>query len=352
MKLNRIFVFAKLAKHLIISTILKKKILNTLKYLAFTLLGVIMFWFVYRDQDFNRIWHTLVNDVNYFWIVIALIMGLLSHLSRTLRWKIALEPLNEKPRTSNTFIAVMVSYFMNLLLPRAGEFVRCGLMAKYEKISFSKLLGTVVTERIVDVLMLLVIIVVVLLLEFDKIIEFIKQYPQVSENLFNVFHSPILWVSLFLLFVGIFVYLYLLKRKGKKNKFQVVLLSFSQGIKSILAMRRYKAYIGHTIFIWLMYFMMLYMYILSLDATRHLDIVSALTTFVFTSLAMIAPVQGGIGAWHFMAEKALNMYGIESADGKIFALLAHSTTNLLILVCGAICFIIVPYVNKGYHPIK
>ena len=331
---------------------MKKKILNTLKYLVFTLLGVTLFWLVYRDQDFTRIWHTLVNDVNYFWIVIALILGLLSHLSRTLRWKIALEPLDEHPRTSNAFIAVMVSYFMNLLLPRAGEFVRCGLMSKYEKISFSKLLGTVVTERIVDVLMLLVIIMVVLLLEFDKIIGFIKHYPQVSKNLSNVFHSPILWVSLVLLLSGIFVYLYLSNRKGKKNKIEEMFIGFTHGIKSILAMRRYKAYIGHTIFIWLMYFMMLYMYILSLDATRHLDIISALTTFVFTSMAMVAPVQGGIGAWHFMAEKALNMYGIESVDGKIFALLAHSTTNLLILVCGAICFIVVPFVNKGYHPKK
>jgi len=329
---------------------LKKKFYNTLKYLAFTSLGVLLFWLVYRDQDFSRIWFTLTNNVNYFWVSIAIVLGLLSHLSRTLRWKIALEPLGEKPRTINSFIAVMVSYFMNLLLPRAGELVRCGMLSKYEKISFSKLLGTVVTERIIDVLMMLVLVFVALLLEFDKIMSFANQYPQVSQNITNVLTSPILWIALLMAIGGVVAYVVISKRKGRKTKIEEIFISFSQGIKSVLMMRRYKAYIAHTIFIWLMYFLMLYLYILSLDATMHLNIISALTTFVFTSMSMLAPVQGGIGAWHFMAEQALGMYGIESADGKIFALLAHSTTNLLILVCGAICLIIVPFVNKNYQP--
>lgn len=342
----------KISKPYYKKVVLKKKFFNILKYLAFTSLGVLLFWLVYRDQDFSEIWYTLTHNVNYFWVVLAIVMGLLSHLSRTLRWKIALEPLGEHPRTINTFIAVMVSYFMNLLLPRAGELIRCGMLSKYEKISFSKLLGTVVTERIVDVIMMLVLVTVAVSLEFEKVMSFVDQYPQVAENINSIFRSPYLWLALFFLIAGVVLYYLMSKRRGKKSKIEAVLMNFSQGIKSVLKMRRYKTYIAHTVFIWLMYFLMLYMYMLSFDATRHLNVLSALTTFVFSSMSMIAPVQGGIGAWHFMAEKALGLYGIESVTGKVFALLAHSSTNLMILFCGAICLIVVPLVNKNYHPKK
>ncbi|HKK82086.1 MAG TPA: lysylphosphatidylglycerol synthase transmembrane domain-containing protein, partial [Prolixibacteraceae bacterium] len=235
---------------------MKKKIFNILKYIIFTALGIGMFWLVYRDQDFSEIWHTLSNEVNYTWVFISLSFGLLSHISRTLRWKIALEPLGEKPRTSNSFIAVMSSYFMNLLLPRMGEFVRCALITKYEKIPFSKLFGTVVTERIVDMVMLLVLFVSVIVLEFDKIISFGNDNPLVVENIKNIIHSPLLWGIFVISVLAFLFYVRLGKKSGKKNKIQAVISDFALGIKSILSMRRYKAYIAHTVFIWFMYYLM------------------------------------------------------------------------------------------------
>jgi uncharacterized protein (TIRG00374 family) len=343
---------ANLTKHLIIFAVLKKKIFNILKYITFTALGVGMFWLVYRDQDFTKIWYTLSNEVNYTWVAISLFFGLLSHISRTLRWKIALEPLGEKPRTSNSFIAVMTSYFMNLLLPRMGEFARCALMTKYEKIPFSKLFGTVVTERIIDMVMLLFIFVSIIILEFDKIISFGKDNPLVVENIQNVIQSPLLWGMLVISTLGLLFYVRLGRKSGKKNKIQAVISDFTLGIKSILSMRRYKAYIAHTVFIWLMYYLMLYSIFFSLDFTRHLTPLAGLLTFVFASFGMVAPVQGGIGAWHFMAEKALGLYGIESANGKIFALLAHSSMNLMVVVFGAICLILVPVINRNYTPVR
>ena len=327
---------------------MKKKILNTLKYLAFTLLGILLFWLVYRDQDFTKIWHTLTHDVNYSWVVLALILGLFSHISRTLRWKIALEPLGENPRTINAFIAVMLSYFMNLLLPRAGELARCGILSKYEKISFSKLFGTVITERIIDMIMLLFAFLIVLVLEFDKVLSFGNQNPAIVDNAIKLISSPLLWIILFLLVLGIILYLRFSKKRHGKSKILEIVGQFNQGIKSVLSMRRYKSYIAHTFFIWTMYFLMLYMIFFSLEATRHLGILAALSTFVFASFGMLAPVQGGIGAWHFMAEKTLGVYGIESADGKLFALLAHSSTNIMVLIFGLICIILIPIVNRKY----
>ncbi|MFA9389494.1 MAG: lysylphosphatidylglycerol synthase transmembrane domain-containing protein [Prolixibacteraceae bacterium] len=329
---------------------MSKKILNILKYIAFTALGGLLFWLVYRDQDFTKIWNTLKHDVDYRWIALSLFFGLLSHISRTLRWKIALEPLGYHPKTINAFITVMVAYFMNLLLPRMGEFVRCGMLSKYEKIPFSKLFGTVITERIVDVIMLVLMFCLVLGLEMDKVVDFGQQNPQVVSNLRGLIQSPYLWAILIASILGLTYYLRLSKKKQGVNKLESIINDFVQGIKSVLAMKRYKAYIGHTIFIWLMYFMMLWMVFYSLDFTRHLGPVAALTTFVMASFGMVAPVQGGIGAWHFMAEKTLGLYGIESANGKLFALLAHTSMNSMVILLGAICVIMVPFVNRNYHP--
>jgi uncharacterized protein (TIRG00374 family) len=343
-------VLAKLTKQTLIIPVLKKKILNILKYTVFTSLGVTLFWLVYRDQDFTRIFQTLKNDVDYKWVALALFLGLLSHISRTLRWKIALEPLGEKPKTSNAFITIMAAYLMNLLLPRMGEFVRCGLLSKYEKIPFSKLFGTVITERIVDVIMLFVLLLMTAILEMDKLIQFSSQNPEIVSKIKALIHSPILWVILIFCVVGLIIYLRMVNKKRGGNKLIKIFNDFLLGIKSIFLMKRYKAYIAHTFFIWFMYFSMLYSMFFSLDFTRHLSPEAGLTTFTMTSFSMLAPVQGGIGAWHFMAEKALSLYGVASADGKLFALLAHSSTNIFIIFIGAICLIILPVINRNYNP--
>jgi glycosyltransferase 2 family protein len=341
---------AKLVKHINNSLDLKKKILNILKYTLFTALGVFLFWMVYKDLDFQQAWNILKNDVNYNWVFLSLFLGLLSHLSRTLRWKIALEPLGENPKTSNTFITVMVGYFMNLLLPRMGEFARCALLSKYEKIPISKLLGTVVTERIIDMIMLLLATMLVILLEFDKILSFSSQNPEVLDKLTKIATSPILWVGLFIAIAAFVGYIIYSRKKGNKNKIMEIIDGFVDGIRSILSMKRYMAYIAHSFFIWTMYFLMLYVVFFSFDFTKILTPLAGLTTFVFASFGMVAPVQGGIGAWHFMAEKALELYGVESSLGKTFALLAHTSTNALIVLVGAICLIILPIVNRNYTP--
>jgi uncharacterized protein (TIRG00374 family) len=326
---------------------LNKKILNILKYTAFTALGVLLFWLVYRGQDFKKIWHTLEHDVNYWWVGLSLFFGLLSHISRTLRWKIALEPLGYKPSTTNTFITVMMGYFMNLLLPRMGEFVRCGTLSKYEKIPLSKLLGTVVTERIIDVIMLMLLTFFVFVLQLDKVKQFAEANPEVVSNIQKIISNPILWIGLVVVIVAFILYLKLSKGKDGTNAITRIIHEFAEGIKSVFAMKRYKAYIFHTFFIWLMYFAMLYVVFFSFDFTSHLKPITAITTFTAGTYGMVAPVQGGIGAWHFMVQKALEIYGIAPENGKIFALLAHTSMNVMIIILGVICIIALPIVNRN-----
>jgi hypothetical protein len=208
----------------------------------------------------------------------------------------------------------------------------------------------VITERIVDVVVLFLFTAVVVLFDFGRIVEFVGQNPLVIGKVKAVISSPVLWAVLLWLVVGIVFYLRRNARKKGKNRIGELIQGFVEGMKSVRAMKRYKAYIAHSFFIWLMYYLMLYAFFFSFEFTRGLGPLAGLTTFVFSSFAMVAPVQGGIGAWHFMAESALSLYGISAANGKIFALLAHSVTQLVILVVGAVSFIALPIINRSHSP--
>jgi len=245
-------------------------------------------------------------------------------------------------------MAVMIAYFMNLVLPRMGEFVRCGLLSKYEKIPFAKLFGTVVTERIADMIVLLFLTLLMVILNFSTVVDFGRQNPEVMEKINSLVTSPILWGGLAIAVIGVLLFLKFSKKVSNKNKIQEILNGFIEGIKSVFAMKRYKAYIAHSVLIWLLYFLMLYVTFFSLSFTKDLGPFAALTTFVMASFGMIAPTQGGMGAWHYMAEKALGFFGVESSDGKFFAFLSHESTNGMILVIGAVCLILLPIVNRNY----
>ena len=182
---------------------------------------------VYKDQDINRIKSILTNDVNYFWIVVSLLLGLLSHVSRTIRWNLMIEPLGRKPRLLNTFLAVMVGYLMNLALPRMGEISRCGVLARYEKISFSKLIGTVVLERLIDVLMLLILLIVVVLTQFGQVLEFLKNNPEVNDKLQKVIFSPLLIGGLLLFLIVLWMSRHQIRKSSLIKKVMGFINQFS-----------------------------------------------------------------------------------------------------------------------------
>jgi len=301
---------------------------------------------VYKDQDFKRIKSVLTNDVNYFWIVVSLFIGLLSHISRTIRWNLLIEPLGRKPRLMNTFLAVMVGYLMNLALPRMGEISRCGVIARYEKISFTKLVGTVVTERLIDVLMLLILLAIVVLTQFGQVLEFLNNNPEVNEKLQKVIYSPVLIGGL-LFFLAV---IWLSRRKIRESSLMKKVMGFVgqfvEGFRSIGKMKKKGSFIFHSVFIWVLYYLMMYLIFFSFGFTSNLGPLAGLTVFVLGSFGMVAPVQGGIGAWHFMVIEGLALYGVDRADGKVFALLAHGTSTVMLIVLGLIGVLVLPFVNE------
>lgn len=325
---------------------MKKKLLKFLKFSLFFAIGVLIFWLIYKDQDMDRIKNILKNDVNYLWIWISFIFGLFSHISRSIRWNLMIKPLGHNPRLLNTFLSVMVGYLMNLVLPRMGEISRCGVLSKYEKIPFTKLVGTVVTERIIDVIMLLLLLVIVIVTQFGQFLKFLSNNPEIQEKVTGMISSPYLYIGIVAFFIFVYIYRKTFRKSAIFKKIETTLAQFKEGLISVKNMKHKGAFIFHSIFIWTMYYLMLYVVFFSFDFTSLLSPFAGLTTFVFASFGMVAPVQGGIGAWHFMAKEALSLYGVANENGIIFALLVHATMTAMLIFVGVISVFMLPFSNR------
>ena len=325
---------------------MKNIIFKILKFLAFFSLGAFIFWLIYKDQDIERIKSVLKNDVNYFWVFVSLFIGLLSHISRTLRWGLMIEPIGHKPRFTNTFLAVMVGYLMNMAFPRMGEISRCGVLSRYEKLSFTKLIGTVIAERAIDVISLLILLLLVIILQFGKVLGFIKSNPEIEEKLTTIVSSPVLIIGIVALAVLLIIFRKVFKHTAIYAKIVGILNNFKEGFISIGSIKRKFWFYFHSAFIWFMYYLMLYVNFYAFDFTKVLSPIAGLTTFVMASFGMVAPVQGGIGAWHFMTKEALALYGVSNENGIIFAFVAHSSMTLMIIVIGIISLLVLPFINR------
>lgn len=326
--------------------ILKKIAVKTLNFLVFFAIGVFIFWLVYKDQDIDRIKSVLKNDVNYFWIVISLFIGLLSHISRTIRWGLMIKPISHKPRFINTFLAVMVGYLMNMVFPRMGEISRCGVLSRYEKVSFTKLIGTVVAERAVDMVSLLALLVIVIISQFGQMLRFLNQNPEIEAKMLALITSPFLIVGLFALLILAYIFRKTLQHTLFYKKVFTILMNLKEGFISIRSIDKKGWFIFHSIAIWGLYYLMLYTVFFAFDFTSHLGPIAGLTAFVLASFGMVAPVQGGIGAWHFMAIEALALYGVSKGNGAIFAFVAHTSMTGMIIIIGIISVLVLPFINR------
>ncbi len=328
---------------------MNKKIKKTLQIILFFSVGILIFWLVYRKQDINELKNALIN-ADYFWIVISLVLGLLSHISRAMRWNLLIYPLGYKPKIINSFFSVMIMYLSNMAIPRSGEIVRCGVMGKTENIPVSKLLGTVVTERIIDFVMLFILLAVVLTTQMHIVLEMLEKNPEINTNLNKLLSSTPLLAGIFIFFVIIFFIIYKLRHKFRHlklyQKTRNIIKGFADGIKSILKMERSLEFIAHSVFIWILYFLMIYIVFKSFHFTEHLGILSGLTVFVMSAFGMVAPSPGGIGTWHFMVIQTLMIYGVSKTDAGAFAFASHESMTLMMIIVGVLSIILLPVVNK------
>lgn len=319
---------------------------NILIYTSLFMVGLVLFWLQYRHSNWEAIKQGWL-ETNYFWIVISVLLGLLSHYSRAIRWKMLIKPLGYDPKVNNIFLSILVMYFTNLIIPRGGEVARCTVLAKYEKIPASKLIGTMIVERIADTLTMIGLAVIIFIINIGVLQEFFKVHPQLGENFTKLLSltNILLGITVVVLIIVIFFLLKPFKNSKFSERINKIKRELKEGIKSILMLENRWYFIGHTLFIFLMWLMMLYVIFLAYPPTNHLTIWIAMFTFMMSGLAMLAPVQAGIGAWHFMVIESLVLFGIERSNGQTFALIAHSTTSLIYLLLGGIALILLPVFN-------
>jgi hypothetical protein len=324
---------------------MNKSIQKSLRIILFLSVGIVILWWLYKDLNPDELLKIMKNEVGYGWIVLSLMLGLLSHISRTIRWQMLIEPVDKRPGIVNTFLAVMIGYLANLAIPRMGEISRCGVLSKYEKLSFSRLVGTVVTERVLDLIMLLLALGLMISLQYNFFADFVNNKMDLS-GLTKFFSSW--WFGLLVLFAAgaIIVFRQNILNSQMYFKLKGLWLKFKEGLFSYRNVKNKPLFFFHTFLIFVLYFLMIYVCFFGFPFTRELGPGAGLAVFVLGSFGMVAPVQGGIGPYHFMVISTLLFFGVQAPQAAAFALLVHGSLNGMILITGLLSLVAIPLVNK------
>ena len=327
---------------------MRKGILQTTKFIAFLAVGVILLLFAFSNVNFNRLAADL-KEADYSWLLLSVLFGFIAYVSRARRWVLLINPLGYHPSLKNSFYALMTGYLANLALPRIGEITRCVALGKKEKIPVDQLIGTVVIERTIDFLSLMTIMIFLIITSGDQITIFLTEsiLEPIQQKVFSLFGSTwILWVVLFTLMVAGLFLLIRFKKRLRKIRFFAKLFDLARGIinglKTITNLKRKWEFILLTIFIWINYALMTWVVVFSIESTSHLTFNDSIFLLVIGGLAMSAPVQSGLGAFHYIISRGLLIVkGIPLEDGLVYALLTHESQLIFVAIVGTISFFII-----------
>lgn len=313
---------------------MKKLLKKALKLtLPLVLGGFILYW-VYRDFDVAEACEVLRHGINWWWMLVSLFFGVMAQVIRGWRWKLALEPLGVHPKMNDCVNAIFVSYAASLVIPRAGEVSRCGVLARYDDVSFSKSLGTVVTERLVDMLCIALITGITFLLQMPVFITFFEQTGTKIPSIMHLLTS--VWFYIILLCgIGVLILLYNLRHAFFfYEKVKGVALNIYEGVMSLKKVKNIPLFIIYSFLIWISYFFHFYLTFYCFGFTEHLGVLAALVMFVGGTFAVIVPTPNGAGPWHFAIISMMMLYGVNVTDAGIFALIVHGIQTFLVVLLG------------------
>lgn len=327
---------------------MRRGIIQTLKFIAFLAVGIVLLWLAFRDINFNRLAADL-KEANYSWLLLSVLFGFFAYVSRARRWVLLINPLGFKPSLRNAFYALMTGYLANLALPRIGEITRCVALGKKGKIPVEQLIGTVVIERTIDFFSLLFIMIILIFTSSDQIGLFLKEsiLVPIQEKVFLIFGVTwILWLILFALLITVLVLMIIYKKNLRKISFFSKMFTLARGIinglKTITNLEKKWEFIFHTVFIWINYALMTWVVVFSIESTSHITFGASIFLLVIGGLAMSAPVQSGLGAFHYIISRGLLfVMGIPIEDGLVYALLTHESQLIFVAIIGTISFFIV-----------
>ena len=334
---------------------MKKLLIQILKIAGFLALGVLLLYFAFRGVAFNDLASTL-QQVNFWWIGLSLLFAGISFIIRARRWMLLIEPLGFKPSYKNTYHSLMVGYLSNYALPRLGEVTRCVTLGNREKIPVDSLFGTVIIERVTDMLMLMLIMLILLFSWMEKFGAFFREQvlQPLQQKLVELFGGTLVfWLMVGAGLVFFFMLIYLSRKRLYRfslvRKIRDILSGVLDGLKTIYRMKRKWEFVFHSVLIWILYILMTWVVVYALEELSGLTFIDGMFLLVIGGLGMSAPVTAGFGAYHWITSRGLMfVYDFSLETGTAYAILAHESNSLLTILLGAISYIILMlYRNKN-----
>jgi glycosyltransferase 2 family protein len=332
--------------------ILKKKIFSIIKLLFFLSIGALFIWLFVKDltpEQLTEIF-TSFKSAQYGWVALAIFISLISHVIRTLRWQMLLQPLGYNAGFWNVFMSLMIGYFANLALPRLGEVTRCGILAKYEPVPFQKSFGTVVAERAFDVITFIVLFFINFLLQYDLIHQYVTEsfYVPLAQKFSFIGKGYILYSSIGVLIILLVIFLLLRKKLNRFSLYRKIvniIKGFIDGLKSLIKIKRPLLFLFYTILMWFLYFLMTYICFYSIKEIGGVGLMAGFSVLVLGTIGIMI-VQGGIGIYPAIVAETLALYGAVSTTAYALGWLIWSAQTITLIIAGITSLIILPLINK------
>lgn len=326
-----------------------KRIFRFLQYFIFLGGGLFLVWWQLKSMtklEMDEFTNAL-QQTEFSLIIPVALMSLLSHISRSMRWKLLMEPLGYHPSLINTFGVTMIGYLANSAVPRLGEILKCTLLSKYEKLKVDKLVGTIIVERSFDLVCFLFFVLATVLVQFNRVESFFEEQMHTAPG-----HGMAFWIKILVAISILGAAIIFGKKKLKKfnhltpvNKINEFFNGVFAGFKSIGQLKKRKLFLAHTVFIWAMYLGQIYLGFKSMSGTHHLGVQAAMAVLSLATVSMIV-TPGGIGSFPIFVMEVLTLYQIHSPLGKAFGWLMWGVSTAFIIVFGLICLVFLPYYNN------
>jgi len=303
-------------------------------------IGLFFIWYSLHgatEKEKEELWNSIIN-ANPFWIILSTSLGVISHLSRAYRWRFLSETLGHKPRLSISYMSLMIGYLANLGIPRSGEILRAATLSNYEGIPFQKTIGTIISERVIDLLMLLIVIALGFIINTELFLSYFK------DNDIN----PLQKLLIVILFCGMLgVGYYLIKNTKIKafQKIKKIILDVYEGVLSVFKMKKRIAFISHTFFIWGLYILMFYIMKFAIPETSNLPFSATLIAFIVGSFAMTT-TNGGLGIFPYAIGTILLLFQINQPIGNAYGWILWGSQTIMNIIIGGFSFILLPFFQK------
>lgn len=323
----------------------KKSLKDILKTIFSLALGLLIIWLLYRNTDLNELWR-ITKSANFVILGISLLFTLAGNIIRGYRWEIFIRSLGYRPKITSVVYATLGNYAVNYLLPRAGDFWRCAAVTRYDKVPFAKTFETYLIDKFLDMVAVAVVVLLSIILNIDFFISYVKQNPAFEENIVRIFTSQWLYLSVAGAIVLAVLMFTVFKRSRLILKVKGLWEVIKYDLKLISQIKEKKRVILYTVFIWLAFYLNFYIGFLAFDFTKDLGLVACFIVFAMSNVGVAVPVQGGIGAWHFMVISSLVLLGVGSPEAKAFAGAVFTIQSVWLILSGVFGILALPYVKR------